>query len=321
MNSASAQYANLYRIGPYERLRREGMVANASQVWALLSFLESPANVGAALRQANSYELLVSEQGPEYPYFTMQKIAERYSLSGRQEAPAPLNVADEEQLVRASSLVSTYVRHARQYFVGAAAVDYTVRPTMQYYGALALGRAIAASSTSRLPPLQHGLGMRTDDKVTVRGAGEFPLLHDCLTTNFELYAADAPEYRIDVVLAAIPYVRQAIEQIAGPEAEALSLSSVDQDGDIGTVTNAHNATVSTHVLALEVMALFALSHWARYRPMEWEEKLRGYSDGWSYAYRTLLDLTAVDVPLLSLNAITRENHRFGTYRGFRHYSS
>jgi hypothetical protein len=276
------------------------MTATASQVWALLAFLESPANVSVALRQAKDYETDIASQGPAYPYFTMQKVVERYSIVGRRDAPPPpLNVDDPKELARASSSVSTYVRHARQYFVGAAAVDYTVRPTIQYYGALALGRAIAASSTSRLPSQRHGLSMRTDDKITVFADGEFALLNDCLTTNFELYApnsTDEAEYRVDAILAAIPEVREAIEQVAGANFSALTQSAVDTDGDVGTVTSIQNSKASTHVLALEHLALFALSNWARYRPMDWEEKLRGLDNGWSYAYRTLLDLTAVDVP-------------------------
>jgi hypothetical protein len=165
--------------------------------------------------------------------------------------------------------------------------------------------------------------MRTDDQITVFADGEFALLHDCLDTNFEVYApgsGNGVEYRVDVILAAIPEVREAIEQIGGADLSALSQSAVNDDGDLGTITSTQNSSVSTHVLALEHLALFVMSHWARYRPLEWEEKLRGQSDGWSYAYRTLLDLAAVDVPLLALNAITRQNHRFGTVRGYRHYS-
>lgn len=323
MSSTSLDRPNLFRIGPYERLRREGLTATRSQVWSLLSFLESPINVAAALRHAGDYEVHIREQGPDYPYFTMAKVNDRYAAFGRSGTPAPLDIGDATKLESASVSVSTYVRHARQYFVGASDVDYTVRPTILYYGALALGRAIAAASTSEPPRRTHGLLMRTEDKVTALANGEFALLHDCLSTNFELYAPDSREgvdYPVDVVMAAIPYVREAMGQVGGADQEALTNSAVDDRGEVGTLTSVTNLRISTHVLAVEHLALFALSHWSRYRPIEWEERLRGEKDGWSYAYRTLMDLVAVDIPLLALNAITRENHRFGTYLGYRHYA-
>jgi len=299
------------------------MTATSSQVWSLLSFLESPANVLAALRQAGDYETHISEQGPDYPYFTMAKLADRYSALGRSGAPSPLDLRDATKLESASVSVSTYVRHARQYFVGASEVDYTVRPTILYYGALALGRAIAAASTSEAPRRSHGLSMRTDDSVTVLANGEFALLHDCLSTNFELYAPDSPagvDYPIDIVMSAIPYVREAMSQVGGADLPALTKSAVDDRGDVSAITSGTNVTTSTHVLAVEHLALFVLSHWARYRPIQWEQKLRGEKEGWTYAYRTLMDLVGIDIPLLALNAITRENHRFGPYLGYRHYA-
>lgn len=72
-------------------------------------------------------------------------------------------------------------------------------------------------------------------------------------------------------------LRQPIERTFGPTWKYLGQIRMVPESFDRRLTDVNGNQVLTHALAIDIAALFLLSNWARYHPVEWEEVLRGES--------------------------------------------
>jgi YaaC-like Protein len=289
---------------------RVGERASAAAVWQLLSFLELPANARASLLAADDRNR--QRRTIEHLY-TADRVIAAYQHAGRTPAPVALDVQHAGQLDAAVLLVTTAVRNAHSFFDASGASPNGVRPVLLHYGCLNLAEALIAATFSTHPALTgrsgHGLSVANGTQIiTAYPHGGFPAFHDSLCSRIDFYG-QGRDYDLDVLLAIIPEVRDARDRVRGnrvgmnPKAVVANVEA--NIHDVG------GSEAWTHILGLELMAVFALSCWSRYDPTEWERKLRGETSGDAYVYIALMDYLTHDFPLRIFNLLTGENHFFG----------
>jgi YaaC-like protein len=297
-----------YRGGyrPANPNKREGEEPSPQAAWRLLSFFEYPANVRTALvagtRKDHQYRNF------DDVYYTANRLIGHY-VNG--PAPTALDTTYPAQLEAAVEVVSTAVRQARSFFEASLATPNSVRPVLLFYGCLNLTKALVASTFASHPaiPGPHGLSFDTDlQRISTHAHGEFPAFHDSVSSGRDIYVPGRT-FDLDVLFAADPELFEALSRVRGKPPGGMTPKLTD---DVQVrITDVQGEDVSTHVMAVEFMAIFALSCWSRYKPVEWDRKLRGESTGDAYIYVALMDYVGHDFPIRTFSLLTGRHHFFG----------
>jgi hypothetical protein len=293
--------------GPASPSKREGEEPSHQAAWRLLSFFEYPANVRTAL-------LAGAQKDGQYHrfegYYNANRLIGRYDAD--EPTPTALVTSNEAQLEAAVELVSTAVRQARSFFEASLTTSNSVRPVLLFYGCLNLTKALVASTFANHPAVLrggHGLSFNTDDQnLQTYPLGEFPAFHDSVCSGRDVYLPGRT-FNLDVLFAADPELFEALSRVRGKPPGGMTPTLID---DVQVkITDVNGADVWTHVMAVELMAVFALSCWSRYKPVEWEHKLRGETTGDAYIYGALMEYISHDFPTRTFSLLSGRHHFFG----------
>lgn len=275
------------------------------ELWNWLGYLTSPENTGSLLRR----KIRQNSFGIDHSMLAQKKREANQKSS-------EFSVLQEDVVEGHARNIAKYVAQAREVFQAARSVSELASPILYYYGMLSLAKALILSiyhfnDSEKIVKGFYTHGLSNDRKtydVKVKPYGTFPRLHDCYSTQPELYLHKS-SFSLKELLSVNPDLR---DQYTLTYDERSNVQPTDGhiDVDLERYEILPINGIKLHPIDSIFMTMFILSSQARYNPSDWIEQITVKKE--SFVLRSFLTHAERRYPNLVLNKIWNEVFLFGT---------